>query len=165
MNAGVAVLGGGNGDLLNGVLQLRAGGFEALDQVGPVEEFHRDRLDALQPSAQDTPDRVAGMGFGEIVRGQAGQAGFPGLFLFPLHGHCPALEDRDRAEFSVFRVKGFLGHADRGVLVLCNQGMSEPQGLVTVIAGLVERPSGLAVFLEEDFVMDVAGHAPTPLEP
>ena len=63
-----AGLGLGNGDLLQGVLDLDAGGVELLDQVGPVQQLERRDLLRAKPAVQQPADPLAGVDGVEVRR-------------------------------------------------------------------------------------------------
>lgn len=152
----------GDRDLLDGVLQLGARGLEVLHQIGPVQQLHRQGLHAFQPARQHALDRVPGVRLGQVVRCQAGQARLGVLFLELPEGFGAALEDGNRPEGAGLVIEGFLGHAGGPVRVPAEQVVGEFDGGIAAVLCLDEGPAGFPVLLEEDFVVDIAGHPPPP---
>jgi hypothetical protein len=75
-------LGLGNGDLLQGVLQVGAGRFQLLDQVGTVQQLEGRGVVTRQPAFQQPADAVAGVGGVEVGRaGRTADRGPPDLLL------------------------------------------------------------------------------------
>ncbi len=104
-------LGLGDGDLLQGVLQVGAGGFQLLDQVGTVQQLERRGVVAVQEAFQQPADAVARVGGVEVGRLDA--EGIKVLLhLLGLAAVDLTLgEDRDRLVFAGLGVEGFLADA------------------------------------------------------
>ncbi len=113
VNAGAGGLGLGDGDLLHRVLQLHPGGFQLLDQVGPVEQLERRDALAAQPVLQQPSDALARVDGIEVSRAGAERGGLHrirlalGLLLGALG------QDGDRDEFPGLQVHGLLGDSHR----------------------------------------------------
>jgi hypothetical protein len=151
-------LGLGDGDLLQGVLQVGAGGFQLLDQVGTVQQLERRGVVAVQPALKQPADAVAGVG-GVEVGGLDAERIQVLLHLLGLAAVDLALgEDRDRLVFAGLGVEGFLAdpHGDRPALL---QGLlGGGQGVGADFCRHVERPLRADLAAHEQLVMDLVAH-------
>jgi hypothetical protein len=112
MDRDAAVLGLGDGDLLQGVLQVGAGGFQLLHQVGPVQELEGGGAVALQPAFQQPADAVAGVNGIEVLGRDAEGLDVLADLLDRRLDRLAHIEDHGAAEGAGFGVKRLL--ADPG---------------------------------------------------
>jgi len=155
-----AGLGLGHGDLLDGVLQFDAGGFQLFNEVGPVQQFEGRRLLAHQPAVQQPADPLAGMDRIEVLRGHAERV-VPLRLLLGLDvvGEAEGL-DVDAAILVGLEVHRLLGHPRGRHPALSDELLGHGQGLGAVLRGHFERPPGGGRLLDENFVMHFGAFHP-----
>ena len=151
-------LGLGYGDLLDGVLQLDAGCFQLLDEIGPVQEFERRRPLSGQPVVQQPADPLTGVTGIEVGRTDTERGVVFGrlLLLGPLGRTL--VQDRDGGELAGLLVKDFLAHPDRGDAALRELLLGGSQRARTILGRHVQGPSGPGLASHEDLVVDLSPH-------
>ena len=153
MHAQPAGLGLGHGDLLNGVLQFDAGGFQLLDQVGPVQQFEGRRLLAHQPAVQQPADPLTGVDGIEVLRGHAERI-VPLRLLLGLDVVRQAEGlDVDAAILVGLEIHRLLGDAGGRHPALGDQLLGHGQGLGAVLRRHLQRPPGGGRLFDENLVM------------
>ena len=153
VDADAALLGLGDGDLLDGVLQLHARGVEPLDEVGPVQQLERRGLLAGQPGIQQAADALAGVDAVEVRRGHAqGLLVVARLLGLDLVDRAQG-EDDQAAELARFLVQRLLGHPHADGAALGQHVLGLLDGVGAVLGRDLQRPAGVGLAPREHLVM------------
>ena len=149
-------LGLGNGDLLDGVLDLHAGGVQLLHQVRTVQQLEGGHGLASQPAVQQAVDDIPGMHRVKVRRGDAERRFVlqPGTFRLDDLDH-PVGQDHAGAVSAGLLVQGFLGHPDGDGLAAGHQLLGHFETGLPVLAGEVQTPTLGGVSPNEEFEMDL----------
>ncbi len=154
VHADAGGLGLGHGDLLHGVLQFDARGFQFLDQVGPVQQLEGRGALAVQPFLKQAADALARMHGVEVGRAGAQRPLLHHIgFALGLFGDALG-QDGDRVVLAGLRIQRLLGHPHRGEPAALEQFLGRLDRALAKLGGGFEIERRTAGTPREDFEMD-----------
>ncbi len=136
------VLGFGDRNFLQGVLQLIAGIVELLRQVRAVQQLERRDLLPAQPVFQQAGDLLAGACGIEVLGRIAGRFRRRGAHDALLVVDQALGQDGGGGVVAGLRIQHFLGDAHRGGVLLRQQVLGGGDGLLAVFARHLQGPRG-----------------------
>jgi len=153
VHADASRLGLGDGHLLDGVLQVHAGGVQLLHQFNSVQQLERRGLLARQPALQEPADHLPRVQGVEVLRADAERLDILAhLLRLGLLGRALG-EDGDGLELAGLLVESFLGHLHRDRAALGQHLLGGLQGAGAVFRSELQSPGRAVLAARHDLEM------------